>query len=502
MPNQIPKTQSFYGQTPSDQTNIPSTDNTSSNIPLNSDQGSNPTQSSNINQYPPPVNMQTATVTPQGLIPDPTTAEFQHSHAFQLPPPPPNSFPRHISLPTYAHILPKLIRASSINNEEYMKNDDQNNKFLNLKVTMEFQGDINSMTMNWTPKEIENSRRLVAIGFKQHFNHLVLNFKPIDQSDYIPGTPVISCIYWNQTNKFYVTSVDLITLLEYLVNSKFPVEEKNRIRRNLQSLKPLTVSKSNPKFYRFFQLIMNFQNPKPRHIEKDVKVLSWSALRESLQKVLSKYTIDPTTDGSHIGGNAIPYYDSNTSRTNTSTTTSTLNSNNSANSSAVNPSSTSSSSSSSNPFKGNHSNQLYNSIPDASNFNYSLQPPIQESFYPYYQYPPGVIPHPQGQQQPPPQSNSTPQNQPPPINYQQPFYNQPAHQIQYQQPSMGSYQDSQYQSTPQVHGPQPVSSSGLNQNPPSSSGTVQTPTGQDIANQGAPNPLLQGNTYNNMYYYQ
>jgi len=229
-----------------------------------------------------------------------------------------DAFQRHISLPTYLNAAnsqqsyPRLVRASSLSTNGLGGHDPKmEQKFLNVKVTLEFQGDINTMTMNWTPKEIEHSRRLVLITFKQNYTHLTLNFKPIDQSDYIPGTPVISCIYWNQTNKFYVTSVDLITLLEYLVNAKFPVEEKNRIRRNLQSLKPLTVSKSNPKYYQFFQLIMNFQNPKPRHIEKDVKVLSWSSLKDSLQKVLSKYTIDPNVDHNYNGNNTTDNSNSN-----------------------------------------------------------------------------------------------------------------------------------------------------------------------------------------------
>ena len=69
----------------------------------------------------------------------------------------------------------------------------------------------------------------------------------------------------------------------------FSVEEKNRIRRNLESLGPTTVSKAKGGFEGFFQRIMDFPPPKPRNIEKDVKVFPWSLLREAIDKVISKY---------------------------------------------------------------------------------------------------------------------------------------------------------------------------------------------------------------------
>jgi hypothetical protein len=40
---------------------------------------------------------------------------------------------------------------------------------------------------------------------------------------------------------------------------------------------------------RLFQQIVNYPMPKPRSIEKDVKVFPWSRLDEALTKVLQKY---------------------------------------------------------------------------------------------------------------------------------------------------------------------------------------------------------------------
>ncbi|KAJ7675068.1 hypothetical protein B0H17DRAFT_1207933 [Mycena rosella] len=108
---------------------------------------------------------------------------------------------------------------------------------------------------------------------------------------YRMGGGVISCIYREETEACYVTSVDIIYLLERLTNDEFPVEEKNRIRRNLEGLRPTTVSKHKPGSEAFFLRIMEFPDPKPRNIEKDLKVFDWTLLGQALDKIMSKYSI-------------------------------------------------------------------------------------------------------------------------------------------------------------------------------------------------------------------
>lgn len=71
---------------------------------------------------------------------------------------------------------------------------------------------------------------------------------------------------------------------------RFSVEEKNRVRRNLEGFRPLTVSKCKAESADFFKLIMGFPNPKPRNIEKDVKVFPWKTLPYALKKIVTKYT--------------------------------------------------------------------------------------------------------------------------------------------------------------------------------------------------------------------
>jgi len=98
-----------------------------------------------------------------------------------------------------------------------------------------------------------------------------------------------SVVWWEEKKECFVTSVDTIYLLESLVAVRFTVEEKNRIRRNLEGFRPLTVSKAKSDSEDFFKIIMGFPNPKPRNIEKDVKVFPWKILAHALKKIIGKY---------------------------------------------------------------------------------------------------------------------------------------------------------------------------------------------------------------------
>ena len=161
-------------------------------------------------------------------------------------------------------------------------------------VNLKFLKDLNTMTKFWTNHEIENLRRLVKFNFKSEGSTQMVNFEPITPEQYDNVSPIISCIYWKEKSRYISTSVDIITLLEYMVKQTFDVDEKNRIRRNLQSLKPTTISRINKNDRRFFDLIMSMENPRPRNIEKDLKVFDWSDLGRAVQKVMSKYYVVPS----------------------------------------------------------------------------------------------------------------------------------------------------------------------------------------------------------------
>ncbi|EJD03243.1 uncharacterized protein FOMMEDRAFT_84218, partial [Fomitiporia mediterranea MF3/22] len=137
--------------------------------------------------------------------------------------------------------------------------------------------------------ELAVGRRLIRFGREQVGHRLLLSCEVIAQEEYDELDIVISCVYRQETRDCWFTSVDVIYLLERLLGGPFSVEEKNRIRRNLEGFKPTTVSKSKAGFEMFFSRIMDFPPPKPRNIEKDVKVFAWTLLSPALEKIISKY---------------------------------------------------------------------------------------------------------------------------------------------------------------------------------------------------------------------
>ena len=163
----------------------------------------------------------------------------------------------------------------------------------NAKANLKIQGDLNSMGDKWSTAEWEAKRRLVQFRRSQSGSDITATFESISLEQRIPNSICVSCIWWEEKQECYVTSVDTISLLESLVAVRFTVEEKNRIRRNLEGFRPATVSKIKADSEDFFKLIMGFPNPKPRNIEKDVKVFPWRILGTALKKIIGKYASHP-----------------------------------------------------------------------------------------------------------------------------------------------------------------------------------------------------------------
>ncbi|KAI0700926.1 hypothetical protein BC835DRAFT_1325692 [Cytidiella melzeri] len=162
------------------------------------------------------------------------------------------------------------------------------------KAVLEILTPVDSMCTGWDEEELKIGRRLVRFTRNQEGFILKLTCEPIKQEEYTDGDTVISCIYRRDSDICYVTSVDIIFLLESIVGDGFEIEEKNRIRRNLEGFRPKTVSKNRAGSETFFQQIMDFPTPKPRNIEKDVKVFEWSILPQA-QVCNSRCIILPIT---------------------------------------------------------------------------------------------------------------------------------------------------------------------------------------------------------------
>ncbi|KAI1503386.1 hypothetical protein F5X99DRAFT_113690 [Biscogniauxia marginata] len=202
------------------------------------------------------------------------------------------------TLPMPASSAPQLIRTSTLQTSGSSSSGQLHPyAFHSTKAVLKINGELESMASNWTQEEWENRRRIVMFNKKQQGSTLSTTFKPVTVSERPPNSICISCIYWREKGECFVTSVDTISLLEQLVAApaRFTVEEKNRIRRNLEGFRPLTVSKAKADSEEFFKIIMAFPNPKPRNIEKDVKVFPWKILGPALKKIISKYSASPSS---------------------------------------------------------------------------------------------------------------------------------------------------------------------------------------------------------------
>ncbi|CAJ2504942.1 Uu.00g123360.m01.CDS01 [Anthostomella pinea] len=184
------------------------------------------------------------------------------------------------TLPMPTSSVPQLIWTSTIQTSGSSSPAQMNPYAMHsAKANLKIDGDLEAMASNWTQEEWDNRRRIVMFNRKQQSSTLQQASSP---------SP---CIYWAEKNECYVTSVDTISLLEQLVASpaRFTVEEKNRIQRNLEEFRPLTVSKAKADSEEVFKIIMAFLNPKPRNIAKDVKVFPWKILARELKKIVSRY---------------------------------------------------------------------------------------------------------------------------------------------------------------------------------------------------------------------
>lgn len=196
------------------------------------------------------------------------------------PAPPPPVLP-----PIPSGCQPSLVRSSQ------MPASGNNSWYDRLKAEIVFQNDLLSMTKAWTAEEWANKRRLVKVWRRQHESQIFMAFRPVSFEEYPlqKDSVIVSCIFRDDRNSCFITSVDIIYLLEAVIGQRFTIEEKNRIRRNLEGFRPQTCSKTKPGSEEFFRTVMAFGEPKPRNIEKDLKVFQWDILPAAVKKIISKY---------------------------------------------------------------------------------------------------------------------------------------------------------------------------------------------------------------------
>ncbi|GBE81383.1 hypothetical protein SCP_0311120 [Sparassis crispa] len=221
-----------------------------------------------------------------------------------------------VSVPSYSPLYVSRTSSSSRSRETKRgQSSRQTRKHLNQGRRLRFSDDassserahleiltpFDSMCKDWDEEELRSSRRLVRFTRVQEGFTIKVSCERVRIKEYTEGDVVISCIYRAETDHCFVTSVDIIYLLEHLVGEEFDIEEKNRIRRNLEGFRPQTISKNRVESNDFFTQIMGFPPPKPRNIEKDLKVFEWKILSQALVKIIAKYSLSaPVSE--HAGG--------------------------------------------------------------------------------------------------------------------------------------------------------------------------------------------------------
>lgn len=187
-----------------------------------------------------------------------------------------------------------LLRTSTLLSEYIRKHLG----FINTPIQIHVSPDVNQVMCGWSGQEITLGRRLVVLNVaRESYANFYIDSEIISPESYTPDDRrlVISCIWWQEKSRFVVTSVDVILVLEFMVGEQFSIEEKSRIRRNLQFLKPWTITRSNNESKRIFHSLMAMDNPRPRNIEKGLKVFEWNQLFVAVKKVLSKYSANPSS---------------------------------------------------------------------------------------------------------------------------------------------------------------------------------------------------------------
>jgi hypothetical protein len=167
--------------------------------------------------------------------------------------------------------------------------------------SVKFITDLDELQRGWDVDEWVANRRIVHFVYALNGTEMQVHASPVSQTEYKrrmaaqTGGNVhpdngfyMSCLYFAEEGRFCFTSVDVIRLLQKLEGFSFKVEEKNRIRRNLEGLHPKTISKRSPHTLQFFGRIVGYAEPEPRNIGKDIKVFRWSCLAAAVEKIYLK----------------------------------------------------------------------------------------------------------------------------------------------------------------------------------------------------------------------
>ncbi|KAG7818351.1 hypothetical protein KL928_003352 [Ogataea angusta] len=219
-------------------------------------------------------------------------------------------------------------------------------QYLKCKLSI-VDGDEESVCLpEWSEHEKEDKRRIIRIERRQRLNEVIVSFHILGSAEQETrpapdGVDVVevSCLECYQSldypedddttvvtrggvealsRQFYITSVEVIKIVELLIGSQSTNQkecraERGRIRSNLVpfwskkpiSSKKVTPSESGGEFVgktnadlrnELAQRIMSYETRKPRRFDKEVRVLEWRKLVPALRRALQSYYVKIPND--------------------------------------------------------------------------------------------------------------------------------------------------------------------------------------------------------------
>ncbi|KAF8319314.1 hypothetical protein DL93DRAFT_2053649, partial [Clavulina sp. PMI_390] len=161
-----------------------------------------------------------------------------------------------------------------------------------VPIELKFLTDINALgnVSTWSTRELRDRRRFVRLSCLQTGSIFELGMAPVKRQEALENDrEIINCIAIPGCgDEPYITSVDIIKTMELLINpptKRMTIEEKNRARRNIDTLRPTTLKKGNESLHWMWEL----RSPRPFTISKEVKIFKWSNLEPALTKIMKKY---------------------------------------------------------------------------------------------------------------------------------------------------------------------------------------------------------------------
>lgn len=161
------------------------------------------------------------------------------------------------------------------------------------EVTFKVNGDLGTMTEDWSLEELYDSRRIVVFRRFLSRSALEINFGAGSPNTGPYKDFCISCIKRGDVPGYYFTQYDIIRLAESFLMGPllggFSAEGKRQILYILDNFDPLTVSKVKAETEDLFKLIMGLSNPQSSNFEVEIEVHRWETLLPALETIMSRY---------------------------------------------------------------------------------------------------------------------------------------------------------------------------------------------------------------------